>query len=324
MPAASEFELIARYFSAVGVARSEVALGVGDDCLLLQLPPHQQLAVSVDTLVADVHFPRNCDPLLLARRALRVTVSDLAAMGAEPIAFTLALTLDRVDEQWLQAFSAGLADDATRFGMALSGGDTTRGPLPVLTLQVMGAVPPQQALRRDGAQPGDLIYVSGELGAARAALAVLDKPASALSAAERHWLDRYYLPSPRIELGLALRGIASAALDISDGFSADLGHILERSAVGAVIDATALPLAATLRDHPDALSFALSGGDDYELCFTAPAAQRDAIAAMSRELALPLTVVGEIQHAPGLRLRAADGTMQAMAPMGYQHFERSQ
>ncbi len=319
--ALSEFGLIARYFANVGTARSEVALGVGDDCLLLQLPPQRQLAMSVDTLVADVHFPRHCDPFLLARRALRVTVSDLAAMGAEPIAFTLALTLDRVDESWLQGFSAGLAADAQRFDMALAGGDTTRGPLPVLTLQVMGAVPPALALRRDGAQPGDIIYVSGELGAARAALDVLDQPQAALTAEQNHWLSRYYLPEPRIELGLALRGVASAVLDISDGFSADLGHILERSGVGAVVDAAALPVATSLRDHTQAHPFALSGGDDYELCFTAPPSRRDDIVAISRQLGLPLTPVGEICAQPGLHLRAADGTVTAVNPSGYQHFE---
>ncbi len=317
----SEFGLIARYFTGVGVARDEVALGVGDDCLLLQLPPGQQLAISVDTLVADVHFPRHADPFLLAQRAFRVTVSDLAAMGATPIAFTLALTLDRIDEAWLDGFSRGLAVDAKRFGMALAGGDTTRGPLPVITLQVMGAVPAGVALTRSGAKPGDIIYVSGELGAARAALAVLDQSAQTLSIDEQQWLHRYYLPEPRIDLGIALRDIASAAIDISDGFSADLGHILDRSGVGAVIDAASLPVATSLCEHPDALVFALGGGDDYELCFTVPPAQRDNVAALSRRLGLPLTPVGEIRAEPGLRLRAADGTVTAVAPTGYQHFE---
>jgi thiamine-monophosphate kinase len=317
----SEFGLIARYFANVGVARDEVALGVGDDCLLLQLPADQQLAISVDTLVADVHFPRAADPFRLAQRAFRVTVSDLAAAGAEPVAFTLALTLDRVDETWLDGFSRGLDLDAKAFGMALAGGDTTRGPLPVITLQVMGAVPAGQALTRAGAQPGDIIYVSGELGAARAALEALGKPTPALSGAEQQWLDRYYLPQPRIGLGIALRGIASAAIDISDGFSADLGHILERSDVGAIVDAGALPIAASLRDHPDALSFALAGGDDYELCFTAPPSQRDVIASLSRQLGLALTPVGEIRAEAGLRLRMGDGTVAAVRPSGYQHFE---
>lgn len=317
----SEFGLIARYFSDVGAVRDEVVLGVGDDCLLLQLPADQQLAISVDTLVADVHFPRNADPFLLAQRAFRVTVSDLAAMGATPIAFTLALTLDRIDEVWLDQFSKGLATDAKAFGMALAGGDTTRGPLPVFTLQVMGSVPVGSALTRGGAKPGDIVYVSGELGAARAALDVLDKPVEQLNDAQRHWLSRYYLPTPRVELGLALRGVASAAIDISDGFGADLAHILERSEVGALIDASALPISASLQGHADALEFALSGGDDYELCFTAPSAQRDHIASLSQQLGLALTPVGEIQAEPGLQLRAADGTVTTVTPTGYQHFE---
>lgn len=315
----SEFGLIARYFTGLGARRSELALGVGDDCALLRLPPAQQLAVSVDTVVAGVHFPLDCDPRLLGQRALRVAVSDLAAMGAEPLAFTLALTLTGADKDWLGEFSAGLGAAALEFGMALAGGDTTRGPAVVVTAQVMGAVPEGAALTRHGARAGDLIYVSGTLGDARAALGVLARPAHSLSEAERHWLSRYYLPLPRLALGQRLRGIASAAIDISDGLAADLGHILESSGVGAQVDVSRLPLSCALHGHPQALDFALGGGDDYELCFTAAPARRDELAGLAAELGLPLTVVGEIEAEPGLRLQA-DGRAVVPVSDGYRHF----
>ena len=325
--ALSEFELIERYFSDIGSgidsasAAPAVALGVGDDCALLEPPPGQQLALSVDTLVADVHFPAAADPADIAQRALRVNLSDLAAMGATPLAFTLALTLPAADAAWLKAFSRGLREAADVFGIALSGGDTTRGPVAVITLQVMGLVPHGAALTRAGARPGDAVLVSGTLGDARAALDVLERSPDKLSVDQRHWLQRYHRPAPRLALGLALRGLASAAIDISDGLAADLGHILARSGVGARIDTTRLPLSKALQAHPRAREFALRGGDDYELCFTAPTIALPAIHTVAAAAGLIVTEIGTITAEPGLLARGAGGDYLPIAgDGGYRHF----
>jgi thiamine-monophosphate kinase len=315
-----EFELIARYFTGLGAVRDEVVLGVGDDCALLQLAPGQQLACTIDTVVEGVHFPAAADPRLLGERALRVAASDLAAMGAEPLAFTLALTLPHVDEAWLAAFSAGLGAAARCLELSLAGGDTTRGPQRVATVQVMGSVPAGAALTRGGARPGDLVYVSGTLGDARAALAVLDAPADSLNEAQRHWLDRYWLPEPRLALGQRLRGLATAAIDISDGLAADLGHILAASGAGAELALARLPLSPALIGHPEAIEFALAGGDDYELCFCVPPARQPAVEQLAAALGLALTPVGRIEAASGLRLRGADGSLVAAAATGFRHF----
>jgi thiamine-monophosphate kinase len=317
--AISEFELIKKYFTAIGPVQN-IALGVGDDCALLDIPSGQQLATSVDTLVADIHFPAAGDPALIAQKALRSNLSDLAAMGAQPLAFTLALSLPQSEEAWLQGFAEGLRSCADEFAIALIGGDTTRSHQLVITLQVLGTLPAGAALLRSGARPGDHIYVSGTLGAARAALDVLAAPAATLAGDQQHWLQRYYTPPPRVALGVALRGMASAAIDISDGLAADLGHILDRSAVGAIIEATAVPLPSSLALHPQALAFALHGGDDYELCFTAPPEQQSAIADIARRLNMALTVIGEITTARTLVLRAADGQLAPLPRAGYQHF----
>ena len=335
--ALTEFELIDRYFTGIGCARPDaaapaatapyatapdaVALGVGDDCALLEPPPGQQLALSVDTLVADVHFPAGGDPSAIAQRALRVNLSDLAAMGATPLAFTLALTLPAAEATWLEAFSAGLRDAADEFGIALVGGDTTRGPTAVITLQVLGLVPQGQALVRAGARPGDAVLVSGTLGDARAALAVLDLQPAQLDADRRHWLERYHRPSPRLALGAALRGLASAAIDVSDGLAADLGHILARSGVGASIDPARLPLSKALQAHPDAREFALRGGDDYELCFAAPPSALPAVWAAAAAAGVVVTEIVTITHEPGLRARGDDGADVLLAgDGGYRHF----
>lgn len=329
--ALSEFELIARYFSDIGGAANgsgdshlaqggrrhtnTVVLGVGDDCALLALPPSEQLAISVDTLVADVHFPAGADAAAIARRALRVNLSDLAAMGATPRAFTLALTLPAVEPVWLERFAAGLRTDAEAFAIPLVGGDTTRGRALVITLQVMGSLPAGTALTRHGARPGDHIAVSGPLGAAAAAVPLLTRT-DALSAQEQDWLERYWLPMPRLALGQRLRGLATAAIDISDGLAGDLGHILTRSKVGAVLEAAALPLAG---EGDEALGQALHGGDDYELCFTVPAARWPEVERLGQELGQRLHSVGRIEAEPGLRLATAAG-VEPLATRGYQHF----
>lgn len=317
--AVGEFELIKKYFTAIGPAAS-VALGVGDDCAVLDIPAGQQLATSVDTLVAGVHFPADGAAELIAQKALRSNLSDLAACGAQPLAFTLALTLPAVNEKWLTDFARGLRDCAAEFSIPLIGGDTTRGSQIVISVQVFGAVPSGMALLRSGAQVGDSIYVSGTLGDARAALDVLNVPAQQLSAQQQFWLKRYYLPRPRVGLGVALRGIASAAIDISDGFTADLNHILVASNVGAIIDSGKVPLSPALASHPDALTFALSGGDDYELCFTAPPRLHAKLESIAKRLQLALTAVGEVVAEPSLQLRHADGSLTALAATGYQHF----
>jgi thiamine-monophosphate kinase len=317
--AVGEFDLIRKYFTDIGPVGA-VALAGGDDCALLDLPAGQQLATSVDTLVADVHFPAQGDSELIAQKALRCNLSDLAACGAQPLAFTLALTLPDADENWLDHFARGLRACADEFAVPLIGGDTTRGPVRVITIEVLGVVPHGQALLRSGAKPGDCVYVSGTLGDARAALDVLATPVVQLDDAQRFWLKRYYMPRPRVALGIALRGIASAAIDISDGLAADLGHILERSEVGAMLDADAMPLSEALRGHPQASTFALHGGDDYELCFTVPLSQAHQLDAIAQQLQIRLTRIGVITAESSLRLRTANGAVASIAPSGYRHF----
>jgi thiamine-monophosphate kinase len=318
----SEFDLIRTHFARLGSERADVTLGVGDDCALLAVPAGQELAVSIDTLVSGVHFLPDCDPEALGHKALAVSLSDLAAMGAEPAWATLALTLPtdlpRTRPDWLAAFCRGLDALACEHGVAVVGGDTTSGPLAV-SIQVHGLVPPGQAVRRRGASPGDLVCVSGTLGDAGLALRLIlsDEP---VADGLRRRLDR---PTPRIALGLALRGLASAMIDCSDGLAADLGHILEASGVGAEIDLAELPLslevAAVVRGTLD-WSLPLASGDDYELCFALPPAHRPALGVLASTGGAPLTVIGRITGAPGLRCRLPDGTDLRLARTGYDHF----
>ncbi|MGJ8686589.1 MAG: thiamine-phosphate kinase [Spongiibacteraceae bacterium] len=314
-----EFDLIERYFRAESAGQPQVLCGIGDDCAMLQLPPGESLLVSVDTLVESVHFPKDILPDQLARRALAVCVSDLAASGAMPLGFTLALTLPKINEAWLAAFSAALGEAAREYAIPLVGGDTTRGPLG-LSLQVMGSAPASQALLRSGANIGDDIYVSGQLGAARAALVFLDKRGR-LSKAEKACLHAYYQPQPQLALGIALRGVASAAIDISDGLAADLEHILKASGVGAQINTADLPIAApVLKLYAEqAVDFALGGGDDYQLCFTAPVSARDSLQSIAAKLDVSLTCIGVVEAAPGLRCADNNG-QQIISPAGYRHF----
>lgn len=329
-----EFELIARFFSDItgsdingsGIAGSSnignanhTDLGVGDDCALLTPPAGQQLAISVDTLVADVHFPAHGDAYFIAQKALRCNLSDLAAMGAKPLAFTLALSLPQNDEDWLAAFSRGLRDCANEFNIALIGGDTTRNPIATITIQVMGTLPIGSGLLRSGAKIGDAIYVSGTLGDARAALDFLDSPTAQQTDEQKFYLTRYHTAAPRIALGIALRDIANSAIDISDGLAADLGHILERSGVGAEIDIAKLPLSPALKNHAQASEFALRGGDDYELCFTVPQRHKSSIEQLAKTLSLPLTEIGVIVQ--GNRLLASHGgVLKPLELSGYKHF----
>ena len=315
-----EFELIRQYFAAAACARvgGDVALGIGDDCALLSLPPGEQLAVSTDSLVAGVHFPDPCDPFLLGQRALAVSASDLAGMGAAPIGFTLALTLPAADPLWLAEFARGLDVMAAACTLRLIGGDTTRGPLS-LTLTVFGRVPAGQALLRSGAQPGDLLCVGGELGDAAGALPLVLGQQRGDSPEAQELLARYWSPQPQLALGQALRGRATAALDISDGLLADCGHIARASGVALCIERDRLPLSDALRHvagEAAALDCALAGGDDYRLAFTLPPAQLPGLQAQG----WPLQVIGSVRVGQGVQLLDAAGKPLPMAVTGYNHF----
>jgi thiamine-monophosphate kinase len=317
----SEFELIARYFSRPPAPDSRTALGVGDDCALMTPAPGMQLAISSDMLVAGRHFFPDADPLLLGHKCLAVNLSDLAAMGAQPIAFTLALALPEARAEWLAPFSQGMLALADAHGCELIGGDTTKGPL-TISITVFGEVPPQQALRRDAARAGDDIWVSGTLGDARLALAGYRQEFDINTEELQLAAPRMHAPTPRVALGLALRGIAHAAIDISDGLAGDLGHILDRSRVGATLDVDALPPGPALqqRDLHLRRRFTLSGGDDYELCFTAPARQREAVLKAAQSAGTTVTRIGQIDAQAGLRLLDAAGEPLQDTPDSFDHF----
>ncbi|WP_342131193.1 thiamine-phosphate kinase [Hydrogenophaga sp. OTU3427] len=318
-----EFELIRRFFDRAAPPAPGVALGIGDDCALLLPQPGQQLAVSTDMLVEGRHFLATVDPAALGHKALAVNLSDLAAMGAEPLGFTLALALPQADEAWLAGFAQGLFALSDAAGCPLVGGDTTRGPLN-LCLTVMGQVPPGQALRRAAARAGDDIWVSGTLGDARLALEVFRGGATLDGAAFNRVRARMERPTPRLALGLALRGVAHAAADISDGLAGDLGHILNASGVGATLWAEALlhTTSTDLRGQGDslALAYALTGGDDYELVFTAPVAQREAVAQAAARTGVAVTRVGQIEATPGLRVLDTQGRPMALQGRAFDHF----
>lgn len=316
----SEFSLIQRYFTR---PVRHTALGVGDDCALLAPAPGMALAVSADMLVAGRHFLPDTDAARLGHKALAVNLSDCAAMGAQPRWATLALALPVADEAWLAAFAQGFFALADQFNVDLVGGDTTRGPLNIC-IQIMGEVPQGQALRRDGARPGDDVWVSGTLGDAALALAHVQQRFCLDPAAAAALLPRLEAPTPRVALGLALRGLAHSAIDLSDGLLADLGHILERSGCGADIEFAALPVSAPLRAYLDqdlVRDYVLAGGDDYELCFTAPTAARPAITALATPLGLPLTRIGCITAAGGLRLLDTDRQPLPVKVTGFDHFQ---
>lgn len=333
-----EFELIRRHFvRADGPRRAR--LGIGDDGALLDAPPGESLAVSTDMLVEGRHFFPDVAPDALGHKALAVNLSDLAAMGARPLGFTLALALPAADDAWLAAFARGLFELADAHDCELVGGDTTRGPLN-LCVTVFGSVPAAVALRRDGARVGDDLWVSGTLGAAawsvacrQQSLAIMPavttgalRPGHAQALAHaQHRLDR---PQPRVALGLALRGLASAAIDLSDGLAGDLAHVLERSAIaaatplGARIDWPAVPADPVLGALPDPLraELALAGGDDYELLFAAPVDRRAAVVAAGAASGLTLSRIGRIEDRPGVRWIDADGSPMPFHARAFDHF----
>ncbi|HWS75810.1 MAG TPA: thiamine-phosphate kinase [Quisquiliibacterium sp.] len=308
-----EFELISRFFDRGPSRRCE--LGVGDDCALLRpQAPGTTLAVATDMLVAGRHFLPDVEPSALGHKALAVNLSDLAAMGARPLAFTLALALPQADERWLEGFAAGMFALGDRHDCELIGGDTTRGPLNVC-ITVLGELPVGVALRRDRAEPGDDLWVSGELGGAALAVRLGERA----GAAERMRLDR---PEPRVALGLALRHLARAAIDVSDGLAGDLGHVCERSRVGAEVDWAAVPLAPGLAALPpsDRPALALAGGDDYELLFSAAPENRSSIEALASQLGLRLSRIGRIVAGQDVRLLDERGRRMEAQLHGHDHF----
>lgn len=315
-----EFELIDRLLKPL--ARGfPGALDLTDDAALVEVPEGLELVIAKDAIVAGVHFLEEDPPELVAGKLLRVNLSDLAAMGADPLAYLTVLARSRdIDDAWLRRFAAGLMADQERFGCHLLGGDTvsTPGPL-VLSLTILGTVPKGRALLRRGARPGDDVWVSGTLGDAALGLRVLrglavpEDEAMAL-------VDRYRTPRPRLELGRHLRGLATAAIDVSDGLVADLGHILEASGVGAVLDASLLPLSPVAVGIPGAREAALTGGDDYEILFTAPAERRAAVEALRARLDHRLTRIGTIRAGQGLEVEDGAGNRLAVARGGWRHF----
>ena len=317
-----EFSLIERFFAQpnAGAAQANSALqqGIGDDCAILRVPQGLELVFSLDTLVAGVHFPEDADPGEIAWRLLGAAVSDLAAMGAEPNCFTLALTLPELDQQWLKKFSQQLASAADKYQITLAGGDTTKGPL-TLSVQVQGFVEQGRALLRSGASAGDLICVSGSLGDSRAGLELLDIEQPGVS--QQYLLQRYYRPVPRIATGLLLRDYASACIDISDGLLADLEHILRRSGVGARLNADSIPMSEAMRQvaGTKALQWALSGGEDFELCFTVPAEQWPALNQQLLQHQVAVSTIGVISAETELQI-FREGQWQNITAAGYNHF----
>ncbi len=312
---AGEFDLIARIRARVAT-RADVVLGIGDDAALLAPPPGRQLVVTADTLNDGVHFPRDTSPADVGWKALAVNLSDLASMGAEPAWCTLSLSLPQSDPAWIEGFLDGFLDLAGQHGIALVGGDTTRGPLSI-AVTAMGLVEPGRALRRDGARVGDEVWVTGTLGDAAGGLALLGRePVPALRAR----LDR---PTPRVDAGRVVAGIATACVDVSDGLLADLGHVCARSHVAAHIDVDALPASAALREafgEADRIALQASGGDDYELCFTAPADAGADIGAVSAQLGLRFTRIGRIVAGEGVHPVDAKSQPWSSPRRGYDHF----
>ena len=319
-----EFDLIARYFTR---APRHAVLGVGDDCALLQPQPGMQWAVSCDMLVDGRHFLSTTPPARLGHKALAVNLSDLAACGAKPVAFTLALALPHMDEAWLQGFSQGLWALADEHGCELVGGDTTQGPLNIC-ITVFGEVPPGDALLRQHAQAGDDIYVSGTVGDARLALEVFRGTWGLEAEHFETARMRMEQPTPRVALGQALRGVANAAIDISDGLVGDLAHILKRSKVGAVLttdwvaDSAAISSAMQTLPLSRRLDYALAGGDDYELLFTAAPDQADAVQEAANDCGVPVTCIGRIMPTPGLQVLDTQGVAMSRRFASFDHFAR--
>jgi thiamine-monophosphate kinase len=325
-PDLGEFELIRRFFVRADSAARDpsVLLGIGDDAALLEVPKGMDLVVSVDTIVAGRHFPESSDPRSIGHRALAVNLSDMAAMGAMPAWATLALTVPSADSAWLEKFAAGFLDLADANSVALVGGDTTRGPLTV-SVQILGLVPHGSALRRGGGGAGDILAVSGTLGDAAAGLAFLQTPPATLSAEAAMLIQRFDYPTPRVRLGLAARGIASAAMDLSDGLTGDLPKLAQACGLAAHICIEALPLSAALRKSVSlgqARDWALAGGDDYELLLAVPANRFTQLQGTADQLNLTLTPIGELHAGAGVTW-SLNGEDFVPAASGFDHFAQA-
>ena len=320
--ATGEFNLIKKYFFSPS-NRKEVLLGIGDDCAIVSVPEDKQLAITTDTLVDGVHFPSNTLPEDIACKAIAVNLSDLAAMGAEPAWLTLALSLPRVDESWIKSFSDSFSMAAEKYNVQLIGGDTTQGPLSI-TVQAMGFVEPDNIMRRDGARPGDVIYVSGTLGDAAAGLRILQQ-GQAIDAKKAWLVNRLNRPQARVELGLKASAYCKCAIDISDGLAADLGHVLEASNCGATVNIDSIPLSHQLveysvnRNEVD-WEMVLSGGDDYELCLVVNPENENELMQTASEISLPLTRVGVIEEHNSLNIVDNTGAKYLLDRGGYEHF----
>lgn len=314
----SEFDLITKYFTRPA---KNADLGVGDDCALLRQQADFQTAISTDMLVSGTHFFPDTDPEQLGHKSLAVNLSDLAAMGATPVAFTLAISMQQSDENWIRPFSQGMLALADKHQCELIGGDTTRGPLNIC-ITVFGQIPTGQSLRRDAAQAGDDIWISGTIGDARLALAHMRNELTLPESDFQKVLPRMQKPTPRVELGTALRGIAHSALDLSDGLLGDLSHILDASNVGASLNTDAMPISDILaqQDERWKLQCTLGGGDDYELCFTAPENNRDLILEAGKKAGVPVTRVGKIEAESGIRLYNAAGPLDRGSIRSFDHF----
>ena len=314
----NEFDIIQRYFSDLTGSRADTLTGIGDDCAVLKPPRGKLLAVSTDTLVAGRHFPPETTAADIGFKSLAVNLSDLAAMGAEPAWVSLSLTLPEVDEDWLSGFSSGFAELARQFNLQLIGGDLTRGPLSI-TVTIHGLVTPGHVLKRQGAWEGDLVCVSGTLGDAAFAL----DQVSAGSACDPELLKALNRPQPRVELGLKLTDVATSCIDISDGLVSDLGHICKASACRAQIYLDRLPCHLAVKkaiEISGSWEFPLTGGDDYELCFTLPPKHIELLPEISTETAVPLTVIGEIKLGSGVAVIDENGQQLEMTSAGFMHF----
>lgn len=315
-----EFGLIQQYFARAQVG-NDVLMGIGDDCAVVQPPADRHLVMSIDTMVEGVHFPVDTTPERIGARVMCAALSDLAAMGARPHWFTLALTIPHADPNWVSEFSDGVFSIAKHHECSLIGGDTTRGPL-CISVQVHGSVTPGKALRRSGARPDDIVYVTGNLGDAAAALAVIQKQMTVSPSVSAYLSKRFYAPTPRILEGELLVDIASSAIDISDGLCADLGKICDASGAGALVDVARLPISPLWRDYTNEgkrLAWALSGGDDYQLCFTVPRAYVAKVEGWIKEGKLTATAIGKITHKTGLTL-IKNGKAYEPESRGYNHF----
>jgi thiamine-monophosphate kinase len=316
----AESELIERYFRELGAARTDVVLGIGDDAALLRVPPDSELVLTTDALVEGVHFLPGAPAASLGHRSLAVNLSDIAAMGANPCWALLALNLPQVDAQWLHEFAAAFAALARTHGVALVGGNLSRGPLSI-TVQLAGVVPSGAALRRDSGRAGDALYVSGTIGDAAAGLKGLKDELSLTPAVRAYLQRRFEYPTPRVALGVSLRGLAHACIDLSDGLYPDVVRLLDASGCGASIELERLPLSDALVDAYGnaAWRHGLTGGEDYELCFTAPPGHAAAIAALAERSGTAVTRIGQLQAGAGIELKRHNSVMQ-FAPSGFDHF----